>query len=150
MHAARAAAKQLFSHFWWPRTRRALVRAIACAQRERESNVPSGHAQLTGGAGCCLVVKPVRRACARGWIFGQNASLTHVASRQGARSASEMQSCWLDNCLGTHTLLLRRKRKEEPRSPVNRAGMARGSFLRFNSIVKQQPEILKQIKMKTD
>ena len=47
-------------------------------------------------------VKPVRRACARGWKFGQNASLTvhtrmyYVAFRQGERSASEMQPCWLD------------------------------------------------------
>ena len=40
-------------------------------------------------------VKAVRRA-SRGWIFGQNASLTHVASRQGERSASEMQSFRLD------------------------------------------------------
>ena len=45
---------------------------------------------------CLFIVKPVRRACARGWTFGQNASLTHVASRQSARSASQMQSCWLD------------------------------------------------------
>ena len=43
------------------------------------------------------VVKPVRCMCVRGWIFGQNAS---TASRQGARSASEMQSCWLDKNVG--------------------------------------------------
>ena len=59
------------------------------------------------------VVKPVRRACARGSKFGQDASLTHVCSVAwggaaqpgkcsvpwGAHSAtaSEMQSCWLDN-----------------------------------------------------
>ena len=29
-----------------------------------------------------MIVKPVRRACARGSKFGQDASLTHVASRR--------------------------------------------------------------------
>ena len=37
-------------------------------------------------------VKPVRRACARGSKFGQDAS----KFGQGARSASEIQACWLD------------------------------------------------------
>ena len=48
-------------------------------------------------------VKPVRPACARGWKFGHDASLpSGRASRQGARSASEMQSCWLDKaCVST-------------------------------------------------
>ena len=42
---------------------------------------PRAHARLTGLTRL-RVVKPVRRACARGSKFGQDASLTHVASRR--------------------------------------------------------------------
>ena len=43
----------------------------------------------------CQTSKTARRACARGSKFGQDASLT-CSVPYGARSASEMQSCWLD------------------------------------------------------
>ena len=46
----------------------------------------------------CQTSKTRVPACARGWIFGQNVA----SARQGARSASEMQSCWLDKCTGVH------------------------------------------------
>ena len=51
---------------------------------------PFSHSTRFHWGGSCraargAVVKPVRRACARGSKFGQD-----------ARSASEMQSCWLD------------------------------------------------------
>ena len=49
---------------------------------------PAGYQRLRGKRQRCLglaglrLVKPVRRACARGSKFGQDASLTHVASRR--------------------------------------------------------------------
>ena len=65
------------------------------------------------------LVKPLRRACARGWKFGQNASRALLlnqyisaraaqnwdsrgASRPARARASEMQSCWLDKGYYSH------------------------------------------------
>ena len=53
-------------------------------KRRKEPRSPATHSSSRAA-----FVKPVRRACARGSKFGQDASL-------GARSASEMQACWLD------------------------------------------------------
>ena len=84
----------------WP-----VARSIFDAPYVREANerttswINLSHSlvSLPTGSSKIQIVKPVRRACAdcaRGSKFGQDASLT--GSHEGARSASEMQSCWLD------------------------------------------------------